>query len=70
MRFHEIYGSRVLCNVQVIIELLSGLILCLRAGLTLPGIFFSILRNSDENGVVSLTLVERHSPSSFHTGLV
>ncbi|KAK1389534.1 Membrane magnesium transporter [Heracleum sosnowskyi] len=40
--------------IHVIVELILGLVLCLWAGLTVPGKFLSILPDSDENRVVSL----------------
>ncbi|WOH06097.1 hypothetical protein DCAR_0625520 [Daucus carota subsp. sativus] len=41
--------------IHVIGELILGLVLCLWAGLTVPGKFLSILPDSDENRVVSLS---------------
>ncbi|KAL0338481.1 UNVERIFIED_CONTAM: Membrane magnesium transporter [Sesamum angustifolium] len=35
--------------INVLVELIAGLVLCLWAALTVPGKFFSILPHSDEN---------------------
>ncbi|GER54292.1 membrane magnesium transporter [Striga asiatica] len=40
--------------INVVIELIGGLLLCMWAALTVPGKFLSILPHSDENRVVSL----------------
>ncbi|XP_050227354.1 membrane magnesium transporter [Mercurialis annua] len=40
--------------VNVVIELLLGLVLCIWAALTAPGEFLSIHPHSDENRIVSL----------------
>ncbi|XP_051131022.1 membrane magnesium transporter [Andrographis paniculata] len=40
--------------INVVIELIAGLVLCMWAALTVPGKFLSILPHSDENRVVSL----------------
>ncbi|KAL3839684.1 hypothetical protein ACJIZ3_024275 [Penstemon smallii] len=40
--------------INVVIELIAGLVLCTWAALTVPGKFLSILPHSDENRVVSL----------------
>ncbi|GFQ03292.1 membrane magnesium transporter [Phtheirospermum japonicum] len=40
--------------INVVMELLGGLVLCMWAALTVPGKFLSILPHSDENRVVSL----------------
>ncbi|KAL6507893.1 hypothetical protein OROGR_024088 [Orobanche gracilis] len=40
--------------INVVMELIAGLVLCMWAALTVPGIFLSILPHSDENRVVSL----------------
>ncbi|KAI3472047.1 hypothetical protein Pfo_028735 [Paulownia fortunei] len=41
-------------NLQVVMELVAGLVLCMWAALTVPGKFLSILPHSDENRVVTL----------------
>ncbi|WCJ34491.1 hypothetical protein M5689_015800 [Euphorbia peplus] len=39
---------------NVVVELLLGLVLCMWAGLTVPGKFLSIQPHSEENRIVSL----------------
>ncbi|XP_059646850.1 membrane magnesium transporter [Cornus florida] len=41
-------------TMNVVLELTSGLVLCMWAALTVPGKFRSILPDSDENRMVSL----------------
>ncbi|KAH7853605.1 hypothetical protein Vadar_004661 [Vaccinium darrowii] len=40
--------------INVVVELLLGLVFCMWAALTVPGKFLSILPHSEENRVVSL----------------
>ncbi|CAI9762086.1 unnamed protein product [Fraxinus pennsylvanica] len=40
--------------INVVMELIAGLVLCMWAALTVPGKFLSILPQSDENRVVAL----------------
>ncbi|CDP06767.1 unnamed protein product [Coffea canephora] len=40
--------------INVVVELIAGLMLCMWAALTVPGKFLSILSHSDENRVVAL----------------
>ncbi|CAI9778979.1 unnamed protein product [Fraxinus pennsylvanica] len=40
--------------INVVMELIAGLVLCMWAALTVPGKFLSILPQSDENQVVAL----------------
>ncbi|KAG8374224.1 hypothetical protein BUALT_Bualt11G0108800 [Buddleja alternifolia] len=40
--------------INVVMELIAGLVFCMWAALTVPGKFLSILPHSDENRVVSL----------------
>jgi hypothetical protein len=44
-----LYESWGLLGVQVVVELLLGLIFCTWAALTVPGKFLSILPHSEEN---------------------
>ncbi|EYU38555.1 hypothetical protein ABFS82_12G142400 [Erythranthe guttata] len=40
--------------INVVVELIAGMVFCMWAALTVPGKFLSILPHSDENRVVSL----------------
>ncbi|KAL7133456.1 hypothetical protein ABFS83_12G142300 [Erythranthe nasuta] len=40
--------------INVVVELIAGMVFCMWAALTVPGKFMSILPHSDENRVVSL----------------
>ncbi|KAL3536246.1 hypothetical protein ACH5RR_004707 [Cinchona calisaya] len=40
--------------INVVMELMVGLVLCMWAALTVPGKFLSVLPHSDENRVVAL----------------
>jgi hypothetical protein len=44
-----LYESGGLLGVQVVVELLLGLVLCMWAALTVPGKFLSIQPHSEEN---------------------
>ncbi|KAI3447570.1 hypothetical protein Pfo_004235 [Paulownia fortunei] len=41
--------------INVLIELIAGMVFCMWAALTVPGKFLSILPHSDENRVVTLS---------------
>lgn len=42
----------ILSNLQVVMELIAGMVFCMWAALTVPGKFLSILPQSDENRFV------------------
>ena len=44
-----LYESWGLLGVQVVVELLLGLVFCMWAALTVPGKFLSVLPHSEEN---------------------
>ncbi|OAY42711.1 membrane magnesium transporter [Manihot esculenta] len=60
--------------MNVVVELLLGLVLCMWAALTVPGKFLSIHPHSDENRIVSLPanmdfMIFNHRGKAFPSGM-